>query len=101
MKFKKLNNDFKKRNAVCKYEIKTYLQYKMLSKYWILKKNYQNFFFKKQNKEKNRYFFSQISNICVLTGHTRLVFNKIKISKYKLKNLLNTGFIYNIKPHSW
>lgn len=101
MKFKKLNKDLKKRTYINKFEIKTYLQYKILYKFWFLKKNYQNTFFKIRQKLNYSYHYTHLTNICILTGNTRLISNEVKISKFKLKHLLNNGYIYNIKPSNW
>lgn len=97
MKFKKLNKDLIKRKKLYFTEMFGYIQYKILFKFWILKKNHQFFFLKK--KQKINCYYSQINNICILTGHTRLINKATKISKFKLKNLTNKGYMYGIKPH--
>lgn len=99
MKFKKLNKDLVKRKELYSNELIKYVQYKILFKFWILKKNYQFFFLKK--KQKINCYYTQINNICILTGHTRLINKVAKISKFKLKNLINKGYLFGIKPHCW
>ena len=101
MKFKKLRTDLIKRKFTYSNETRSYLQYKMLYKFWTLKSNNQLFFFKQRQKLNYNYYYTQLSNICVITGNTKLISTKMKISKFKLKELLINGFIYSIKPHYW
>lgn len=44
---------------------------------------------------------SSIRNYCMLSGRSRSVYSKLKVSRILLRELGNKGLFFGLKKHSW
>lgn len=103
MKLKRFYRDIKKRNMFSVFEI---IQQLFLSlKRWLFFKKKKfliyillrkaNYFFKKNM------FKGSIKNICIISGRTRAIFRKFKLSRITLRHFANSGNFFGLKKLSW
>lgn len=97
MKYKQKNKDLENRIFFKKTEIikkiltflLLYCKSKILKK--ILKKNY----------DYNNYYKKKIKNFCVISGRSRGILRKFKISRIFFRILGSKGFFFGLKKSSW
>lgn len=97
MKFKNKNQDLQNRIFFKKTEIiqkilkflLIYCKSKVFKK--ILNKNYY----------KNNYYKTKIKNYCVISGRSRSVIRKFKVSRIFFRILGSKGYYFGLKKSSW
>jgi len=100
MKFNRYKNDFKKRKLYKKTEIfqKTLkLLFLYSSETYIKLIAKKNIYFKLLKN----CFKSRIKNYCIISGRSRSIYSKLKVSRIVFKSLSNKGFFFGIKKISW
>lgn len=100
MKFLKSKNSLKKRkfffqneikkSIICSIKIKTmHLYISNLITYYFV-----NLLFTKK-------VTSKIRNECIITGYSRFVYKKLRMSRFQIKRLTKLGYIFGCKPSTW
>nr|QFP99037.1 ribosomal protein S14 [Rhizaria sp.] len=97
MKYKRYNHDILKRklykNTELIQRLKTvcYLSFNTKLLQWVLS----------ENNYKQNYFKNRIKNFCVISGRSKGVYRKFKISRIVLRELSAKGIFFGLKKASW
>ena len=97
MKFKRYKKDLKKR----KFHKKNELFQKIFKILFLYSHDiYLKLLINKKQKLKNSYK-TKIKNYCIISGRSRSIFKKLKVSRINLKILNNNGEIFGLKKITW
>ena len=96
MKIKRFKKDIKKRKLHKKFELyqKTFCFLLLYVKSILLKSIIQK---RKYCKIYSKFFKSKIKNYCIISGRSKGVYKKLKISRIVFRSLGNTGYFFGLK----
>lgn len=100
MKYKKFIKD----NSQRKQYKKTELFQKVYKVLFLYSKDYYFKFIVRKKiffKFIKNYFKTHINNYCIITGRSRGVYKKFKVSRIIFKNLSSIGLFFGLKKSSW
>jgi ribosomal protein S14 len=100
MQYRRQTKDIKKRGLY----IKTELIQRLIKMFRFIFKN-NLFFFSIFNSVfgtiKYKNFRSHIKNFCIMTGRSKSIHKKFKVSRISLIELSNKGYFFGLKKASW
>lgn len=100
MRYQRQTKDIKKRGLYIKTEL---IQRLIKMFHFIFKDNF--FYFALLNSEfwiiKYKNFRSHVKNFCIMTGRSKSIHKKFKVSRVSLIELSNKGYFFGLKKASW